>query len=369
MKKLTLFALAILILIGCGGGSGDQSPENATPLEVHEVAIFADNEDWMLSNINQVILDSQKRIIFPDMNQRKVYYLDADGELIQIFGSQGSGPGEFQSMGPIIMMGDDRLVAADFMQRRMNEFRIENGEWKSQGTFYIDNDPANIFAFGFKIYTGNYIVNNPFVMVGGMPEPDRVFYREVTYRKINGDGEILEEEYLTTMGNASIMSQSGGAFNFAVVPFMETEHLAVSPDGYIYKANNLEFRIEKLNADLETVKVYELPWTRQPVSDKDATDFLDNYEGNFRNTLRGLLPEIKPVIRTIRVSDQNEVWVQVYGAEDNVTWIVLNEDGSVKGSVKFPERTNLHHIRGNKAYTVSLDEFDVPRIVVFEVTS
>jgi len=368
MKSILFSIILIALLTACGSSDNDKTSSELIKLNLKEVAVFADDEDWMLSRINQVQLDSQKNIFFTDMSQRQIYVLSPEGDLIDRIGSEGSGPGEFQGLGAVLLINDNRLLATDFNNRRVSDFSLTDGKWAYSGLFNVDNNASFFVGQLFKLHTGELLVNNPLAFGReGMPEMDRVTYRNNSYAKIDQNGEILVETFMETKGMPLYMSQNEGRFSVAMISFMELELMTVSPAGYIYLANNMEAKVIKRNADFEEVAVFEFEAGRYPVTTQEMENALANYEGSFRNTIRGLIPEIKPVISRIVISDSGEVWVNVYGKEHNRGWIVINEDGTVRGEVEFPDQTTVHQIRGNQIYTVQLDEFDIPRIVIFEV--
>lgn len=369
MKSILISLILIVLLTACGNNNNEKPSSDFKKLNLKQIAVFADNEDWMLSRINQVQLDSQKNIFFTDMNQRQIYVLSYEGELIHRIGSEGSGPGEFQGLGTILLINDNRLLATDFNNRRVSEFNFTDGEWLYSGLLNVYNNSSFFVGQLFQLHSGELLVNNPLVIGReGMPEMDRVTSRNNSFAKITPEGEILIESFMETKGMSMYMSQIEGRFNVAMIPFMELELMTVSPAGYIYVANNMETKVTKRNADFEEVAVFEFEANRYPVTNQELDNALVNHEGSFRNTIRGLIPEIKPVINRLVVSDSGDVWVNVYGKEHNRGWIVMNEDGGIKGKVEFPNQTTVHQIRGNKIYTVQLDEYDIPTIVIFEVS-
>lgn len=369
MKRLSLFLPIMVLMISCGSSSDEASgTAEIKELELVHTATMADDDEWMLSGIMQLAIDSNENMLFADNAQHKIYYLSSDGELLQTFGGSGSGPGEFQWLSFLFLLDDDRLLVPDMMQRRLSEFRLNNGKWEYYDTFTIDDDPSKFFFMGFKLTDGDIMISDPFSMTVP-PEMNRVSYRPVSFHKISVEGEMVQENFMETMGSAMLFSQSGGNFRVAPVPFSETELLIGSPNGYLYRGNNMTFNIDKLDANGEVVANYSLDWPNYDVKPEDASQYLENYEGDFRSSVRSNIPDIKPVLRQIRVSNRGEVWVQVHVENDEADWIILNEDGSVKGRVRFPENSNVQHIRDNRIYTIGTDEFDVPAILVYELAA
>lgn len=369
MKKVIILSLIAFIIAGCGSNGNKSSLTDLKKLSLKQVAIFLDSDEWMLSAVNQLAIDSDNNIIFIDRGAPHVYVLNSNGKLIQTIGNQGDGPGEFQMVGNLELINDNRFFVVDFIQRRISEFIRQDGKWVYKDVFNFGNSPALSIAQFYLLHNGNFLVNNAISITGNqIPEMDKISYRKINFLITDSDGEILIESLLELMGFPLFLSQADGSFKAAVIPFMEQEVYTVSPSGYLYLANNLESIIIKHNASLEQIQMFEFEAQRFPVTSDDREEFLENHEGGFKNTLRGLLPDVKPVISSMIVSDEDQLWVNIFGKEHNRSWIIFNSDSSIKGKIELPERTELKKIRGNLIYTVQLDEDDVPTIVVYELS-
>lgn len=371
MKRLTLLFVIIpaiiFLMAACGGSDTETSSVDIERLELTEIGIVADNEDWMLSTIGQINFDNNGNIIFTDNPERTFYYIDTNGNLIQKFGSQGSGPGEFEMIANVNMIDGNRMIIPDFSQRRLSDFRLSDGEWSFYGNFMLNDDPSQFVNTLLQLSDGSFLANNPMRQAGqNMPESGRVTAQKMYFDRINLDGEVIEEDFIEVTVGSFYFDQSEG-FRFAAIPFREADVLHVSPSGFIYLASNQETRIRKYNQDLELVREFEFEWPAFPTSDKDMEQFLEPHEGSFRNTVRNLIPDVKPVMRAMRVTEDDQLWVQVYGENSEDIWLVIEDDGTLLGKVEMPENTTLRAFNNGRIYTVFTDEFDIPAIKIFEL--
>ncbi|MEN8144800.1 MAG: 6-bladed beta-propeller [Gemmatimonadota bacterium] len=113
--------------------AADKSLELASS-ELYSVGSF-DGEDWELFG-NRVIVafGPDERLFVLDAEGHRVLILDSAGELVSMFGREGSGPGELQSPTAIAVTGDSLVVIVDMAKRGLSVFGLDGTFVRFVGT-------------------------------------------------------------------------------------------------------------------------------------------------------------------------------------------------------------------------------------------
>ncbi|MXW83111.1 MAG: 6-bladed beta-propeller, partial [Rhodothermaceae bacterium] len=93
---------------------------------LHEQLIIGDDEEapseYLLHYPQIVRTDSQGNIYVKDARSADVRVFDANGRYVTTVGKRGEGPGELQEVFGMHVDGDDRVIVADRMSRRLTIF-------------------------------------------------------------------------------------------------------------------------------------------------------------------------------------------------------------------------------------------------------
>ena len=93
---------------------------------LHEQLIIGDDEEapseYLLGSPELVRTDSQGNIYISDARHVDVRVFDANGRYVTTVGKRGEGPGELWEVFGMHVDGDDRLIVADRMSRRLTIF-------------------------------------------------------------------------------------------------------------------------------------------------------------------------------------------------------------------------------------------------------
>lgn len=373
MSPLKLLLLAILAytlswFVGC---QSEQKSEVHNSNQIEEAEIFdtteilriEENEDRLFSALNHLHVTDEEHLLFVDAGQQFIYYFDMEGNMLQKFGGEGSGPGEFERIGEVVLRNDELLVY-DLNQMRATIFaRDEHVNW----AFKEDQSGMNISLGRFntlwqRLHGGNVLYYERTTM-DSPPASAEILESNIQYHIADSDFNQIQNEVLTRKSSGAIIRPfDGGGIQVFEYEYGQNEVLEVCPKGYIYTGHNDELTIYRIDSNLDTLTVFNAPRDPLPLSQKTKDDLSGG-----DSEIKSLLPDYKPVFRELFISDHNDVWVEIFTSEDEPNWIIFDEKGQLSGRFSLDEKYTVHSIRGNQLYTISEDEDGLPTVSVLEV--
>ena len=140
MKRFFLVTL-ILFVVFWSAGYRSQKPESNAQIEiiddvecihntgtplypdktvafVKDLSISGEDQDGniILFKPRLSIVDDKENIYLVDRQDQVIKVFDSDGKFIRTIGSKGSGPGEFQMIGDLVITKDGKLLVTDVQQ-------------------------------------------------------------------------------------------------------------------------------------------------------------------------------------------------------------------------------------------------------------
>lgn len=366
--SLTLSACISMLLFSCSGetSQSDNPLETAPHLTTELILEITETEDILFSYLNNLVVDARDNLLFIDPQQMNVYYYDIDGNLLQQFGGEGGGPGEFGRMYRIRLLDDYSLIVSD-ASRTDSKFVFDGGKWVYDDYFSFGSNLDLRVGMWDKVGPETWLISEH-VPIMQPPTSPEIVTRDIAYHLLDDSENIIVENFVTrTHREATVLGPHQGGFRVSELPFAEINFLNVH-NQYIYSGENTELRIHKMNAQKDTVQVFTANIERRPIHSDDYPDRIKNAgSDSFEREVRKFIPELFPIYRHIRVADNDEVWVNLYSEEDQPNWLVFNPDGSIKGLINLDRDFNLYEIRNNKIYGIAKDEDELPSVQVFEL--
>ena len=116
MKKTMLFNISLLLFLSLANPA-------ALKLSVsHQCALG--NESLVIEQLRSIVTSSLGDVYLLDGRARTVYHFNARGQQIGRFGKEGEGPGEFRSVGSMVMDGQNRLFISEHF-RYLSQFDLQ----------------------------------------------------------------------------------------------------------------------------------------------------------------------------------------------------------------------------------------------------
>lgn len=389
-------------VIGCEGEAGADRAlrRDSAGVEIIESTAgeWADDDGWRLSaqpvlrigvadgdsllqfhEVRNGTLLEDGGIVIANSGTNEVRFYTSGGEFETEVGRTGSGPGEFQSLGPLTRIQGDSVAAYDYQLRRTTilspvgtqvrdvaldvlqtpvplgrPFRLDDGSWISGGAGFSSQQ------LGSERETG-------------LVRADAPIFR------INPDASRADTIGMFP-GLEIAMIASGRGFMFGPPPFARNLHYFVHREEiYIGTAERLEItvlapdgRLRRIlrgpDLDLtitpERIEAYQQAMLELAVArgfDPAAT------EARFEDEI---YPPSRAAYVAMFVDDEGNVWLGEGGAgafEPPPQWMIFAADGRYLGEVPVPAGFRVLDVRDGRVLGVATDELDVEYLHVYRL--
>ncbi|MCY3676014.1 MAG: hypothetical protein OXH66_00265 [Gemmatimonadetes bacterium] len=95
-----------------------------------EPVLLEESDQYYLGNPSSLVVDTlDGSFLVSDHFSGRMLRFGRDGSFVRTYGRPGSGPGEFQGIGPAFVLNDSVVVGADMGRRRLSRFVSATGEY------------------------------------------------------------------------------------------------------------------------------------------------------------------------------------------------------------------------------------------------
>lgn len=207
--------------------NGPTPSDGIDQLELEEIWRHGgeDDEDVLFGLVSSVITDADGNLYVLDSQLAQINVFSPDGELMDILGRQGTGPGEFQAPNQLALLPDGGIGVSQVFPGRMVCLNLD-GTPKSDVS--VSDPTAGGFALVMNVRSGG-----PTLVLGGMlnayNQAENTFSQHYFVRSFGSDG-VMNHEFF---GKDVLMD-----FN-SPYHLEEVNHdfiwwrLAVTPDGRV----------------------------------------------------------------------------------------------------------------------------------------
>jgi hypothetical protein len=277
-----------------------------------EASTVSDAPESQISSPSGFALDGAGRMYIADGRQNRILIFEPDGSFSRTLGRAGPGPGEFQQLGPIAVMGG-KLAAIDTRTRRIAAWDLVTGELVSDRPLWLPRQIWELSATAKGRLIGSYARADP-------DDPDDL-YRHVVGITLTGFREIVYSSLPAwPRPRVRAPNQSAQMTNYYAVPVgTPASWYAVSPSDEVYITNGIEYVVIALDSDGKQRWVLSVPWPRSRVSE----DEIEAAKQYMREVSAGWLtevqlnqvnwPDLNPALSRNRVSTSNGAALRVDG--------------------------------------------------------
>lgn len=322
------------------------------------------------------------RFVVADERDLRVSVYDTRGKQLTRFGRNGSGPGEFRSLGGIWLAGGDTIVSWDSRLRRLTRF-LPDGTVAGTHVVQLQGDasPAegrlDAFMGGFP--DGRVVLA---WIAADRSQENRLAADRMTFGVFSPRGEFQRILGAHSGMVRTMVAQSGGPIVFSPFPYA-----GVSGDNFAY-TNGAEGEVLLFDARGTTrTAPRRLTVSAQPAALNAAWRAFDDAARNAEVTgpmlvlARSMDRSVGGVPHFARMfaDDAGRLWLKEYDPRSDAMplrgsqlvtggrYRVVRADGTVVASIAMRERVAPIAVYGDQLLAVVRDEFDVEQFAVYRI--
>ena len=352
----------------------------AWPVDAVPRLVLAEPDSAGFTFVSAVHLASGGRFVVGDLRRLGLYVYDAAGELLQTFGRQGNGPGEFRGLMTISVSGDS-IGTWDLSQRRFSLFGVGTGfervlptppqpgdydtpreAWLGPGpavlTYWLRAEPPGPFPQGVRIRRWQNMAQLVLTDTAA-----RVVGRTPLFRGVYS-GESARGDARQLFSNLPFVAPGRGR-----IAFGSGEQFEVQVADSQLKVTDL---VRWQGAD-EVLSVAEVDRGRAALRASMPPGAPAARVDEAVNTIVAaeLLPKVRPAISRALWDDAGRLWLgrfeaPVRGIAEASEWYVLGTDYRPQGRVRLPTHVRLEAVRGRDLVVSVRDSLDVQSVQIWQ---
>lgn len=356
--------IACVTLNGCSSSAANNGLADLQLVETLRIGEEENADDIIFGGISGLIaVDGTGRIFVGEGQDPKVYVFAANGELLEVVGRQGEGPGEFNGLQEVHAGPGDSLYVFDYAFDRISVFEPESFD----------------LAYTFRVSRDS--LSNPSDLIGVVDTGLLFYYSVPFYLKpdhteegtqvliVNWSGHPVAKP-LTTLPSVEthIYPTQRGTLRSLAIPFARRPVLRMGPDQTVYAGWNESIDITITAADGSHRGSITLDREPVPVTRNEIEEWLAGKSAEYRKQVMDFGPhDTKPAYGTFLVDDLGRVWVRTTkdDMQKGVHWLVVDTESRIQAEVTVSPLVSLHVIRAGRAYAV--DRTEGLELVVYDI--
>ncbi|MCH8557634.1 MAG: 6-bladed beta-propeller [Balneolia bacterium] len=393
-KRLSVSQLLVSVLVisfltaGCSGEAGESAADNGLSIlesvpeftlnEAFRISEFGDNSSYFFASVSDVVADPNGVIFASDIRAVALHQFGADGNYTGLVGREGSGPGEYQSIGSIAISEDGTLFVNDWRQLRIVSYNDTNGTRRHARTETMglpDRGSFNgieEFFYLRKLHDTQEGLIAEFQSSVSYDGGDTIWS---CFARLNGDFTIDDSsDPLCFEMVQSMVSRSSSGNSISVsmmsVPENHRSLLTVTSGGSIIKLHTSQKNVSVYNPDGIVSNEFSFPAVKVSISPQMKQQLVQESIPNPQNSdfrtseLSDAIPEHKGYAEQLITDDENRIWILSRTGEEELTWLVYTHDGDLLARTEHPGG-DFTHISNGRAYAAFNPGDDDPSFAVY----
>jgi hypothetical protein len=321
--------------------------------------------EYLFSRIVRVERLSSGVIVVADRTNLLRFY-DEQGRHLRSVGGMGRGPGEFEEVEGLSVVGDT-IVVFDGMLRRITAFDGEGTLLRTTQLRGLLNTVRFYELLDVSTVDGSLVFFH--YGSGRVTRHRQIRWLSSAMLRYHADGSFADTvgEPLGHDQFASRRGTIGAWFGRRSSAVMHGAEL------YIADGGEYEVRVYELGGPLR--RIPRIPLERRPVTPEHIEmarrDYVDDAPAHL-HALRAqvfaqrLFPEQLPWTRGLAVDPEGLLWVGEYEVlQEPRRWSVFDPEGRWLGRVELPEGVRVHRVGRDHLIGVHRDEMEIERVVVY----
>jgi hypothetical protein len=286
-------------------------------------------------------------IYISDRQELVIKKFNSEGQYIQTIGAKGEGPGEFQAMGSMAILPDERLIILDWRARRTSIF-----------------GPDGVFSESSKWRNSHFDIY--FVTETSYTVEENVYgeERQLFMKTYDFDGKELVTFGKFTPPGMKVSTQGNSAFSIGL-PYAPTSIFAGDrARQWLYHCLNDSYLIEVFNEEGKIIRKIDRPYKPVPFTDNDAKEYLEAFEENPESSFAKMareveMPSVKTVTERMLVDEEGRLWVETNEEIERdsrifIAYDIFNSEGYYEAKVWSDIRPGL--FANGKMYHMKTDK-------------
>jgi hypothetical protein len=375
------------LLIGCSSESNQlpDVPDNIASLKNLVVHHNTDDSDLITLDkemtfaeadevpwgriIKELTVDKSGRVFIADMASNKIHVYEADGTYKVSLGSNGRGPGEFNTIWSL-KTDDEYLHVFDRQHSKISLFDLESLNHVRDINLAMiqeENRQPNWMSkkktkgFFYRITNFELYSEDQYLLIFSPIQPAETNAGQtIEISLFNWTDEEFTEHNLYSFkseGTALYLDESDGGGVLSDVIFNPRAQIEYASEKMIYGSG--EMMLFKVYDDLGMYRAaFYYPFENARINNQDLLAQYINPDENFKKILQKYAPETWPAYDNIVVDDQNRLWIStiINNYEIREWWVVdLNNDGRLIGKFKIPRSKNIVLVKNGSIFTIEQD--------------
>jgi len=315
-----------------------------------------------LTTVNDLVVSETGLVFIAQRSECVIKVFNPDGSLRETIGGRGRGPGEFQDIGNITLVGGELHVFDPVLSRRtvfnQDGTRVRDERVRVQGVF--PQWLRELHASG----------GVDLARVEEFPSRPQDRSPQRSYWLLIDSGTVLDTLGLYRRPEQSIILRHDRGWYYQGQPF-DTFPILVPDEGRAWLVQRTNGDIVELTLSGDTTNAYQVGLPRSPV-DRQAINravdpILDRFEGQIRNARKAiedalLVPDSLPALRSAIAGRDGTVWLR--SRDLGTCWVVSTRTGRLY-EVRIPDGVGVSWSDKGSVWGVRLGEFDEPYVVQY----
>lgn len=362
--RLIIVIYSAALLVACSESSPGTEAQIelwTVPLEP-DVVLESDTEGNDLFDIRGLAMFADGSAAIMHASLGNLLFTDREGEIIASFGRKGGGPAEFNMPEIVGLVGGDTVSVWDSRLGRFHHVARDGG-FRTFRPLQWSGRRAPVAVGGERALTASSTI--------GRFEPGRQRFPQTWRLRFaeTGEGPVLAElevsDFFTIQNNP-------GPSTTLLIP-LAARPVGTLSRGRAYLANGAEKVVRVFDADGVELEPLMLPWLPSlPVTDEMFLEAMrEGARAEPSPELLNLVPmeERLPAIAGLKADSEGRLWIRSFPvpAEPSVDWWVIRPDGGLVAQVRIPASVQVHAVSSDFIWGVTLDEYEVERVVRYPV--
>ena len=345
------------------------------------IGVLEGDPAYQFFNARQAVRLRDGRIVVGDGGSREIRLFDAQGGHLTSFGGEGSGPGEFQRLSWLGMVGTDSVVVYDQPLRRMTVIELSTGELREVSFARSAN---TFFPMVLGHTSTGEVIAQLIARVRGADLPAGLLRDSLHVLRFSPDARTVDTIGSFAHQIRDVRMRSIGETRRripATLPFSPTAVTAFRDDR-IWAGTGEAYAIRGYDVDGRLDRILRRSVEAEPITSGD----IDRLVGHWRDFYAGRLgnpeiaffiatleetppPERFPAYSSLAIDADENLWVGAFRRpfDEARSWDVFAPDGVWRGTVEGPDGFEAAEFGSDHALGFLTDELDVQRLVLFDL--